>query len=236
LVLARYSRFAPAGWRSKLGTTEEQVDLDVFVAAHRAEWERLEVLLRQGRALTGPEADELVALYQRVNTHLSVVRSSTPDPALVGRLSSLVARARSAITGTHTPAWREVGIFFLRRLPAAFYRARWWWLSTAAAFLAVGTLVGRWVASTPRVQATVLAPEEIRELTRPGGEFETYYSSEPAASFAGEVWTNNVQVSILALFAGVLIVPTVAVLLLNAVAVGVSGGLMAAAGRLDIFF
>ena len=45
-------------------------------------------------------SDELVTLYRRVATHLSVVRSASPDPALVGRLSALVARARSAVTGS----------------------------------------------------------------------------------------------------------------------------------------
>lgn len=52
------------------------MDLDVYVTAHRAEWERLDQLLRRGGKLTGAEADELVALYQRTATHLSIVRSS----------------------------------------------------------------------------------------------------------------------------------------------------------------
>lgn len=213
------------------------MDLDVYVAAHRAEWDRLETLIRQGRNLTGAEADELVSLYQRVATHLSVIRSASPDPVLVGRLSSLVARARSAVTGAHTPVWREIGLFFARRFPAALYRTRWWWVPTAAGFVVVAYLVGWWVAGTPAVQATVAAPEEIRQLTRPGGEFESYYSSAPAGSFAAQVWINNAQVAATTLIAGVLFgVPTVVILLINASNVGVSGGLMAAAGRLDVFF
>jgi len=67
------------------------VDVDAFVARHSGEWRRLEELLSR-RRLTGAEADELVLLYQRTATHLSVVRSSAPDPALVGQLSRLVAR------------------------------------------------------------------------------------------------------------------------------------------------
>ena len=74
------------------------MDIDAYVAAHRGEWQRLEQLLHRSGGLrsrrTGAEVDELVTLYQRVATHLSVVRSASPDPALVGRLSSLVARAR----------------------------------------------------------------------------------------------------------------------------------------------
>lgn len=59
------------------------MDLDVFVHTHRVAWDRLDHLLRRGRRLTGAEADELVDLYQRTATHLSLIRSSTPDPLLV---------------------------------------------------------------------------------------------------------------------------------------------------------
>jgi uncharacterized membrane protein SpoIIM required for sporulation len=212
------------------------VDVDAFVAAHRSEWDRLDALLRRGRSLTGAEADELVQLYQRVATHLSTVRSATPDPALVGRLSSLVARARAAVTGTRAPAWREAVLFFTRRFPAALYRTRYWWLSTAAVFVAISTALGAWIARTPSVQATIGAPDEIRELTRPGGQFESYYSNEPAGSFAAQVWTNNAWVAAGSLVLGILIVPTIYMLVQNAVNVAIGGGLMAAAGRLDIFF
>lgn len=212
------------------------MDVDAFVAAHHAEWDRLDALLRRGRSLSGAEADELVQLYQRVATHLSVIRSESPDPVLLGRLSSLVARARSAVTAARAPAWRDAALFFTRRFPAALYRTRYWWLATAAAFVVVSTILGAWVARTPSVQAGIAAPEEIRELTRPGGQFESYYSSNPAGSFAAQVWTNNAWVAAGSLILGILIVPTVVMLWLNAANVGVSGGLMAAAGRLDIFF
>ena len=78
------------------------MDLDAYVSAHAQEWARLEQLLKRAsrpRRLTGTEVDELVDLYQRTATHLSVVQSAGRDPALVGRLSSLVARARSVVAG-----------------------------------------------------------------------------------------------------------------------------------------
>src|SRR5690349_2321270 len=62
------------------------VDLDVYVAERRGEWNRLEVLARR-RRLSPDEADELVLLYQRAATHLSVVRSHSPDPLLLASLS-----------------------------------------------------------------------------------------------------------------------------------------------------
>ena len=78
------------------------MDLDAFVAAHREEWQRLDELVRQ-RRLDGAEADEILDLYQRVATHLSVVRSAAPDPSLVTYLSSLLARARDPV-GRHPHA------------------------------------------------------------------------------------------------------------------------------------
>jgi len=83
------------------------VDVDAFVLAHRPTWDRLDRLVKRRRRLSGAEIDELVELYQRVSTHLSMVRSASSDSALVGRLSSLVARARSAVTGAHAPLWSD---------------------------------------------------------------------------------------------------------------------------------
>lgn len=92
------------------------MDLDVFVAAHEAEWRRLETLLRR-RRLTGPEADELVSLYQRATTHLSLISSAAPDPQLTGRLTRLVARARSKVTAPRRA--RDLTGFLTHDFPAA---------------------------------------------------------------------------------------------------------------------
>lgn len=212
------------------------MDLDVFVTAHAAEWARLDELVRRRRRLTGIEVDELVALYQRTATHLSQVRSSAPDPVVVARLTTLVARARSAITSPRQAAWRDVATFFTAGFPAALYRSRSWWVPTAVVTMLVAALVGWWVAAHPEVQSALAAPAELREMTRPGGQYETYYSSSPATSFAAQVWTNNAQVAALCLAFGALLgIPVVLILLLNAANLGIGIGLMAAAGRLDIF-
>jgi uncharacterized membrane protein SpoIIM required for sporulation len=209
------------------------VDLDAYAAAHRADWRRLEELLAR-RRLSGPEADELVTLYQRTATHLSAIRSASPDPALVGRLSGLVARARSAVTGAATPAWRDAARFFVIGFPAACYRSRRWWIGVAAAVLGVGWAIGAWVAGDPAVQARIATPEEVRRLVEV--EFEAYYSSAPAGSFAAQVWTNNAWVAAVCLVSGIVIVPVVWVLWLNTLNLGVTAGLMASADRLDLFF
>ncbi|MER5973104.1 stage II sporulation protein M [Streptomyces sp. NPDC002055] len=212
------------------------MDLDVFVAAHRAEWTRLDELLRRRRRLTGAEADELVALYQRTATHLSLVQSSAPDPQLIGRLTQLVAGARSAVTGARKASWRDATRFLSAGFPAALYRTRRWWTTTAVLSLVLAAVVGWWIGTHPEVQSSIAAPDELRELTRPGGQYETYYSSHAAASFAAQVWTNNAQVAAVCLVLGAFLgIPVLWVILQNMLNLGIGIGLMSSVGRLDTF-
>ncbi|MBQ1084116.1 MULTISPECIES: stage II sporulation protein M [unclassified Nocardiopsis] len=211
------------------------MDIDVFAAAHAQEWERLDELVRRRRSLTGEEIDELVELYQRVSTHLSVVRSSGHDPELAGRLTSQVARARSAVTGSHASSWTDVTGFFTRVFPAVLYRLRWWWIGVTAATLAVATVTGVWIATNPEVLAALGTPESIARYVE--HDFANYYVENPAGSFAAQVWTNNAWVAAQAIIFGVAFgLPTIGVLFLNAVNLGMAGGMMFAMGRGDVFF
>jgi uncharacterized membrane protein SpoIIM required for sporulation len=214
------------------------VDIDAFVALHRDEWSRLEALV--GRAnrpsrLSGAEVDELVLLYQRVATHLSVLQTRSPDPVLVSRLSRLVASARAAVVGAHAPAWRQVARFFTVVFPVAVYRTRRWWVPTALASLAVSVALGVWVATHPDVQRALLPPHEVQQLVN--HDFAGYYSAHPAHDFAAQVWTNNVWVSAEVIVGGLMLgTLTLFALFQNTVNVGVIGGYMAAAGKSGLFF
>ncbi len=214
------------------------MDIDAFVAAHSADWRRLEALVARARRpgrCSGAELDELVDLYQRTATHLSVVRTASPDPQLVSRLSTLVARARAVIGSSRSGGWAELARFVTVTFPVAVYRVRWWVAGSATAFLLVAFGIGIWVWSHPDVQRQIAAPELVEQLvTR---DFEDYYSSGPATSFSAQVFTNNAQVGALAFASGILLgIPTAYVLLTNAMNVGVTGGLMAAHGRGGLFF
>ena len=210
------------------------MELDAFVARHRREWDRLEELATRRRRLTGEEADELVDLYQRTATHLSLVQSSAPDPALVSRLSSLVATGRAAVTGASGASWSDVARFVRRTFPVAVWRARWWWFGVAAATAVVAVAIGTWVARSPDVVAVLSSPADLKALVNQ--DFAGYYTSNPAGSFAFKVWTNNAWVAALALVGGALLcLPGVYILWQNALNIGVVGGLMAYAGRLDLF-
>jgi uncharacterized membrane protein SpoIIM required for sporulation len=209
------------------------VDVDAFVLAHRPTWDRLEALVKRRRRLTGAEVDELVELYQRVSTHLSMVRTASSDSALVGRLSSLVARARSAVTSAHAPLWSEFIRFWTVSFPVVAYRAWRWWLATAVAFFIVTVIIALWVAGNPEVQATVGTPSEIDELVN--NDFASYYSENPAGSFALQVWVNNSWVAAQCIaFAILLGIPIPYVLFQNAANLGVIAGLMFDAGKGDI--
>ena len=209
------------------------VDLDAFAAVHSGTWARLEELAKR-RDLTGAEVDELVRLYQVVATHLSTVRSVAPDPAVVGRLSDVLGRARATIAGAHDPSVTDVARFFRLALPAALYRIRWWTLGVALAFVALGAVVAVHMLTTPGAMELAGTPEERAQYAEVA--FEQYYSEHPHGSFAAMVWTNNAWVATLCVALGISGVGTAAVLFFNAVAVGSSAAVMAEAGYLDLFF
>jgi uncharacterized membrane protein SpoIIM required for sporulation len=179
--------------------------------------------------------DELIGLYQRVATHLSVVQSRSPDPVLVARLSALVARARGAVAGVSAPAWQDLARFFRVTFPAAAYRTWRWSAATAAGSLLVAYALGAWVATSPHVQSALLPPGQVRRLVE--SDFAGYYRSHPAGAFAAQVWTNNAWVAAIALCLGVLLgLPTLLILLQNSVNVGIAGGYLVAAGKGGLFF
>jgi uncharacterized membrane protein SpoIIM required for sporulation len=210
------------------------VDVDAFVLAHRPTWDRLEVLVKARRRLTGAEVDELVDLYQRVSTHLSMVRSASTDSMLVGRLSGLVAQARSAVTGAHAPLWREFVRFWTVSFPVVAYRSWRWWLGTAVAFFFVVALIAMWLSGNHEAQASLKTPSEIDELVN--HDFAAYYSNHPAGSFALQVWVNNSWVTAQCIgFAILLGIPIPYILFQNAANLGVIGAFMFDAGRGDVF-
>ena len=185
--------------------------------------------------LDGAEVDELVdALPAGQHPPVRGALGHRRTRRCSARLSTLVGRARSAVTGSQRPAWKDLARFFVVSYPAALYRSMRWWAAVGVAFALVGLVVGAWVAGDPQVQATIAAPEQIRQLVE--HDFEDYYSSAPAGSFAAQVATNNAWVAALALALGVFLLPVVWILWQNALNVGIAGGLMAANDRLGLFF
>ncbi|GAA1939234.1 stage II sporulation protein M [Nocardioides marmoribigeumensis] len=209
------------------------MDLDALAAVHREEWVRLDRLSRR-RRLSGEEADELVDLYTEVATHLSLVRSQAPDAEVIAYLSSVLARARSRQTGTRSASWRAAGDFFLRRFPAALYRTRWWWATTALANLAVAFLMGWWLLRHPEVETGLVGADRARQIA--SQDFEGYYSTYAASHFAAQVWTNNAWVAALCIGLGVFGVPVLWVLFQNVANLALMGSVMVRHDRGELFF
>ncbi|QZN84736.1 stage II sporulation protein M [Cellulomonas sp. C5510] len=206
------------------------MDLDAFSALRQPTWARLDELSRR-RVRDGAEADELVRLYQAVATDLSTVRSSAPDPDTVARLSQLLARARSAIAGSHEPAWRDARRFLVVSLPAALYRIRWWTVAVMTGFVALAVVAGWWVATDPGALAAMGTPAQRQQYVDEA--FASYY--DPGIGFAGVVWTNNAWIAAVCIGIGISGIGPLYVLVQNAVSVGATGGMMAAHGSLDVF-
>jgi uncharacterized membrane protein SpoIIM required for sporulation len=213
------------------------VDVDVFVAAHRDEWSRLERLVRRRRILSGAEVDELVAAYQRTATHLSVLRTAGYDPALTARLSATVARARAtAVGGSHAAGWRAALRFFAVSFPLAAYRIRWWWLATATGSLLLALLIGWWMARTPHAMTGLAGPAR-QQAQYVNNEFRQYYSQYSGQSFGSEVWTHNSLLAAEMLISGIFLgLPTLLLLLVNALDIGAAGALMTTHGKGAEFF
>ncbi len=214
------------------------MDLDVYVSLHRPEWQRLEVLVRAaerpGRMAPG-EIDELIDLYQRAATHLSVVRTRTPDPQLIDQLSALITRARAAATGGSRMSLAGARRFLTVDFAAALYERRWWIAGMTAGFLVIAFAIGAWIANDPSVANALVPASRVRTLC--DSEFADYYRSNPASSFAAQVWTNNALIAAGAVALGILLgIPTIYLMISNAVNVGVSGGYLATCGKSDQFW
>lgn len=211
------------------------MDLDAFVSEHGAEWNRLQVLSgKRRRKLTAAEIDELVVLYRRTATHLSVVRSRSADPTLVAWLSRLVLQARAAVTPSTGFSMDAIARFFGVSFPTEMYRSAAWWGGVAAGFIALSGVLIALVAGDDQIALAFLSQEEIDQLV--ANDFEAYYSEHPPQNFATLVWTNNAFVSAICLAGGVLLLPTLYLLWSNALNLGVIGGIMVGNGRSDVFF
>jgi uncharacterized membrane protein SpoIIM required for sporulation len=209
------------------------VDLDAYVLAHHAEWERLEELTSK-RRLDGRESDELVERYQRVATHLSVVRTAAPDATVITYLSLLLSRARNRAGATRGSSWHGVRSFVTERFPAALYRLRWWWIATAVGNIIVTAVMMVWLLDHPNGEQSLLSPRDVDRLV--SHDFADYYSQHAASHFAAQVWTNNVWVAALCLAFGVLGVPVIYLLFQNIANLAIIGSIMIRHGHAAEFW
>ncbi len=214
------------------------MDVDRFITTNQHSWARLEQLAASasgGARLAPAQVDELVQLYQRASTHLSHARTQDADPALVARLTRLVATSGGVLYGTRSRSLAGTARFFTTSFPAAVWHARRFVLASALLLLVPAILVGTWLAQSD-VALEASAPDAVR-AAYVEDDFEAYYSSAPASQFAASVTVNNIQVGFMAFAAGILVcVVTAFILVLNGANIGQAAGLFAAVGEQPKFY
>ncbi len=210
-----------------------QMDLDAYSAARRDDWDRLAQLSAQ-RRLSGPEADELIDRYQAAASDLSVIQTTAGSTKLGDFVSVQLSRARLRFTGDGGNVLSRLPAFFVLALPAAFYRLRWLFLATTLVTIVVATLYALWIVGDPQVLANLGSDKELQKYVN--DDFINYYSSNPAASFAGQVWTNNAWIAAQCVAFGITGVFPAYVILSNAQGVGTAAAVMFAYDKGDVFF
>lgn len=209
------------------------MDVDAFARAREPRWSRLRELTRR-RRLTGAEADELTRLYQSTAGDLSAVRSAAPEPALVTRLSILVAGARVWLTGAHESSTRPLRRFLVYGLAAALYRVRWWGVTVSLAVVALAAVSAWWTVTHPESLALIGDPETRAAIAN--YEFANYYVEYDSGSFAASVWSNNWFIAAQCIALGITGIYPLFLLYNTVVQLGVAGAVMAEADLLDVYF
>ena len=213
------------------------MNTDRFIAEHDAAWTELEELSARVGSLDAEGSVRLVDLYRETATHLSRAQTAGDHGPLVDRLTKLVGKAHTAVykPRSRTRLRNTVSRFFTVSFPAAVWWHRRFIVVSAMLFFVPALTIGAWMAVSPDAVAAS-APESVRNAYLES-DFESYYSSEPAAQFATQVFINNIQVAILAFAVGILLcIPTAWVLVQNGAMLGLAAGLFTSAGRWEQFW
>ena len=100
--------------------------------------------------------------------------------------------------------------------------------------IGVAVVIAWRVINTPGLAESLLDDESVKQMVN--HEFADYYSENPAADFALEIWLNNAEVTAVCLVMGIAIIPVIVVLWSNIANLGVIAGFMIDAGRADVFY
>lgn len=212
-------------------STVNQVDADALAEHRLPEWRRLRELSRK-KSLSGAEVDELVERYRSASADLAELKSTVGDSAQGAYLSTVLATTRLRLTGTPQNVLTRIGDFFVWQFPAALFALRKTTAWVAAGFLAIAIVVAAWIALNPEVVAAIWDPEMLGVYAEE--EFTGYYTENPAAVFAGMVWTNNAWIAVQCVIFGITGIWPVYAMVQNAINLGLAAGSMAAYGRLDV--
>ena len=165
----------------------------------------------------------LLALYQSTSAHLSLIRSVAPGERTVRVPVSHPGPGPDPVHRRTVQPHGRPCRFFVLALPAALYRI---WLADACLWgrLRPGRRRLRGLDRHRRRRPCARWPRRLRPRSTSKNDFIDYYSENPAASFAGAVWTNNAWISAQAVALGITGFWVPMILFSNAQGVGVAAG------------
>jgi uncharacterized membrane protein SpoIIM required for sporulation len=207
--------------------------LDRFITARSPDWHELELLVRQaGRRpeRLGPERLlRLGGLYRAAAADLARLRRHAPRAPETARLETLVRQGRQVVYDARTRR-RSVIRFFVTDYWRLIAERRKALLVAFVLLFGSAALAALWGVHDPAA-ATGVIPGQFRPALQPGHPWHDMSASQQAA-FTSEVFTNNIQVTLVA-FAGGMTggIATALALLYNGLLLGVIGGLMGQAGN-----
>jgi uncharacterized membrane protein SpoIIM required for sporulation len=214
-----------------------------FRAAHQADWERLEALVRRMekrsiRALSDDDILALPLLYRTTLSSLSVARDTSLDRALIVYLEQLCTRAYFQIYGVQTSIWKQLLHFFARGWPEAVQAI---WRETLVCVLltvAAAVVASLLVRSDPSWFFGII-PEALAQGRGPSASASdlrnTLYlrHDDMLGTFATYLFTHNAQIAIFSFALGFAIcVPTILLIAYNGLMLGAFLAVFAGKGLL----
>jgi uncharacterized membrane protein SpoIIM required for sporulation len=207
--------------------------LQRFLTEREPAWAELEALL--ARAGTRPERlapEDLLRtgrLYRAAAADLALARRAFASDPVTRRLEALVLRGRQTVYADETPrrsVWRFLATDYWGRV----YEHRWLLALAAALLLVPQVLAAVWALDDPAAAVGVV-PSEFAGAAEPGTG-PGALTPDAQAGLSSAIFTNNIQVSFVAVAGGLAFgLGTVAILLFNAVFLGAIEGLAIGGGQ-----
>lgn len=196
-----------------------------WIAARRADWERLDSLTREVetkglKALPADDLRDFGLLYRRAASDLSAVRSDNTAQALSEYLNRLVSRAHNHVySGQRTSVlsvWRFLSVDFPR-----LFRRLLPYVAASFALCLLGALLGTLESiARPQFMRATIGPEMVATIERHEMWTKSVLSAKPQES--STIMTNNITVTFMVFAGGILAgLPTILMLFWNGMSVGI---------------